>query len=155
MDLKKLMNANRVTIKELALFMGITQKRVRAVRNGCGINSLIEQDYQEAVAFLGKAKKDLPKPASCPGCSGSGVLTDDPQVLKCTSCGGIFTDPKQPICRTAAWKFVGLGQPMLANAGPDGSFYFDLDIVDGPDATQGTRVHGWADVKTRRVVQFG
>jgi len=95
-----------------------------------------------------------PKGPRCPGCSGSGVLTDDPQVLRCQSCGGIFTDPNFPIIGEAAIQFVAYHLPMLANAGPDGSFYFDLDILRPSDGGR-TRIHGWADKATKRVVQFG
>jgi hypothetical protein len=91
---------------------------------------------------------------TCPGCSGEGLLTDDPQVLKCTGCGGVFTDSRFPVTFEQAMKFVALGNPMLANAGPDGSFYFDLDValVGGKGHT---RRHGWADRATKRVVQWG
>lgn len=93
------------------------------------------------------------RPSTCPGCSGSGVLTDDPQVLKCTSCGGIFTDAEQPITPEQAIKFVAIHLPMLANAGTDGSFFFDLELIGG--RMDGRRVHGWADRRTKRVVQWG
>lgn len=91
---------------------------------------------------------------SCPGCSGAGVLTDDPQVLHCTRCGGIFTDPNFPIIGEQAIKFVAYHLPMLANAGVEGSFYFDLDIARPSDGGR-TRLHGWADRRTKRVVQYG
>ncbi len=92
-------------------------------------------------------------PSTCPGCSGSGVLSDDPQVLRCTGCGGVFTDTELPITAAQAIKFVAIHLPMVANAGPDGQFYFDLELSDGRMA--GRRVHGWADRKTKRVVQWG
>jgi hypothetical protein len=98
-----------------------------------------------------------PKPATCPGCSGRGVLSDDPQVFRlvfqCTSCGGVFTST-EPITAEQAMRFVALGSPMLANATEDGTFYFDLDValVDGSGHN---RRHGWADRKTKRVVQWG
>ncbi len=95
--------------------------------------------------------------AKCPGCSGEGVLTDDAQVLRCQSCGGVFTaDSAQPITMEQAMKFVVFQLPMSANAGPDGQFYFDLDIATewkGQAVTK--RIHGWADSKTRAIVQFG
>ena len=97
------------------------------------------------------------RPSTCPGCSGSGVLTDDPQVLRCQGCGGIFTDAETPITEAQALTFVALGQPMLANAGPDGSFYFDLDVYVEPRTMVGDyrRIHGWADRQSKRVVQYG
>ncbi len=91
---------------------------------------------------------------SCPGCSGVGVLTDDPSVLKCERCGGFFT--VDPITFEQAMQFVALGQPMLTNAGPDGQFYFDLFVnTSWRDKPALGRVHGWADARTKRVVQFG
>lgn len=89
----------------------------------------------------------------CPGCSGEGVLTDDPQVLKCTMCGGIFTKRSEPITVEQALKFVAIHQPMKAEADLPGSFYFDLELSDGRMA--GRRVHGFADRNTKRVVQWG
>lgn len=127
--------------------------------NGIRTDTMVLAKILVPVVVMAKRPKIgdavMTQPVTCPGCSGAGVLTDDPQVLKCESCGGIFTNPAEPIYRTAAWKFVALGQPMLANAGDDGQFYFDLNIIDGPDGFKATRVHGWADTKTRRVVQFG
>jgi hypothetical protein len=92
----------------------------------------------------------------CPGCSGSGILTDDPQVLRCTGCGGVFTGA-DPISFDQALKFVAFKLGMLDNAGPDGQVYFDLTIINasGPQEGKPTRVHGWADRKTKRVVQWG
>lgn len=103
----------------------------------------------------------LSGPGLCPGCCGDGILSDDPQVLVCRSCGGFYTaDPKQPITTAQAIKFVAIHLPMLANAGQDGQFYFDLDLVAADAHIRGNegkteRVHGWADRKTRRVVQWG
>lgn len=92
---------------------------------------------------------------TCPGCSGAGVLTDDPQVLRCERCGGVFTNPRfQGIIMEQAIRFVAVHQPMLANAGTDGAFYFDLFIVRPSDGGQ-QRMHGWADKATKRVVQWG
>lgn len=91
----------------------------------------------------------------CPACSGAGVLTDDPQVLRCERCGAIFT-AAEPIVFEQAARFVALGLPMLANAGGDGQFHFDLTLAtDWKGRPCVGRVHGWADTKTRRVVQFG
>lgn len=87
----------------------------------------------------------------CPGCSGEGVLSDDPQVLRCESCGGVFT--VETITLEQAMKFVGLHLTMLDKAGPDGQFYFDLLIYRARPTPD--RYHGWADVKTKRVVQLG
>lgn len=102
-----------------------------------------------------EALQAVVKPATCPGCSGHGTLSDDPQVFRCDSCGGVFTST-EPIVMEAAIKFVSLQLPMLANAGADGSFYFDLDIVTSwKNKREVARVHGWADRRTKRVVQFG
>lgn len=97
-----------------------------------------------------------PRPSTCPACSGGGELTDDPQVLKCLGCGGIFTDAELPITEAQAFRFVAIHQPMLANAGADGQFFFDLTVVTSwKDKPETCRVHGWADRKTKRVVQWG
>ena len=95
----------------------------------------------------------------CPGCSGPGVLTDDPQVLRCTKCDGVFTDPKQPITPEQAIKFVRIQLPMatMRTFGRRTAFYFDLDIVEsaGAGLNSVTRVHGWANRETKQVVQWG
>jgi len=88
----------------------------------------------------------------CHGCNGRGRMTDDPDVLRCDGCGGVFT--YYPITIEQAMKFVGLQQPMAANAGSDGSFYFDFLIRPKLLGTP-IRSHGWADTKTKRVVQYG
>ena len=91
--------------------------------------------------------------ALCPGCDGAGVPTDDPQVLRCERCGGIFTKQNQPITIDQALKFVWMFAPMQANAGPEGQFMFDLDIMDRLGKRR--RMHGWADRNTKRVTQWG
>lgn len=90
----------------------------------------------------------------CPGCDGQGVFTDDPQVLRCANCRGVFTSGV--ITQEQAIKFVRFQLPMLANAGADGAFFFDFMIGRDDDSVlPAQRVHGWADTKTKRVVQFG
>lgn len=89
----------------------------------------------------------------CPACNGDGILTDDPQVLKCRSCGGLFTD-RQSITAEQAMKFVAIHLPMQLNAGGDGQFFFSFEL-GGNGRLSGARVHGWADAKTKRVVQWG
>ena len=91
--------------------------------------------------------------SECPACCGQGILTDDPQVLKCLRCGGIFTPAGERITTIQATQFVAFQLGMLANAGPDGQFYFDFVLQNA--GMQPERVHGWADRKTRRVVQWG
>jgi hypothetical protein len=92
----------------------------------------------------------------CPGCNGDGILTDDPQVKRCRSCGGVFTDRRMPVTFEQAMKFVALHLDMLPTAGAEGQFYFDLDIcTNWKGQACVARIHGWADTKTRRVVQFG
>lgn len=106
--------------------------------------------------LLPAAAQAAVRPSTCPGCNGSGVLTDDPQVLRCDGCGGIFTDAETPITLVQALKFVLLNQPMQDRAGADGAFYFDLDLVEyGAKPANATRYHGWADRETKRVVQWG
>ncbi len=94
-----------------------------------------------------------PDPHRCPGCSGVGVLSDDPQVLRCASCGGMFTSG-EPISSMQAERVVRVFHDMLPNAYEDGQFYFDLDVYPN-DHDSPVRMHGWADVKTKRVVQWG
>lgn len=104
---------------------------------------------------MNTATCDASAAVSCPGCSGAGVATvEDAQVQRCQRCGGIFTDRRQPITREQAQAFVSLQQPMLANAGAAGSFFFDLDVIN-PNGWQPDRLHGWADRSSRRVVQWG
>ena len=91
--------------------------------------------------------------ALCPGCSGIGVLTDDPEVLKCSQCGGIFTN--RPIPEEAALAQVRFHLPMLAQVGMEGTFYFDLEITRQGDRRNARRIHGYADKRTKRVVQWG
>jgi len=93
---------------------------------------------------------------TCPGCSSEGVLSDDPQVYRCTGCRGVFALADAPITFDQALKFVALHLPMMANAGADGQFYFDLMLsTTWKGEAEVGRVHGWADTKTKRVVQFG
>lgn len=103
------------------------------------------------------AASGTPAAVACPGCSGAGILTDDPQVLKCTRCSGLFTaDWDMPLTFDQACRIVRLNQNMLPNAGADGSFYFDLAVeTEWKGKREVARVHGWADSKTKRVVQFG
>lgn len=102
--------------------------------------------YNECVHQWGAAQKAH----QCPGCSGTGIPTDVPQVLRCQGCGGVFT--REPIVAQRAERFVAFGKPMLAKAGPAGSFYFDFDLDTRPTIQ---RIHGWADQATKRVVQWG
>lgn len=156
--------------------MDFTDFRCKAIEQNLGTDAAVWADRNAAGWVLdrladpidaqGAAERLLPagilakmkaRAAGCPGCSGAGVMTDDPQVAKCERCGGFFTtDFNQPIAFEAALKFVALGQPMLANAGPDGQFYFDLAVATTwRGKPEVGRVHGWADAKTKRVVQFG
>ena len=96
----------------------------------------------------------------CPGCNGPSVLSDDPQVMRCEACGGVFTPYSGnmalagPIHVDQAMPFVNFRAPMLANAGPAGSFYFDFMVIGDTNAPA-RRAHGWADKATKRVVQWG
>lgn len=85
---------------------------------------------------------------TCPGCSDNGVLTDDPSVLRCQSCGGVFTTER--ITEAQGFKFVSFNRPMLHDS--NDMFYFDF-VVDNGDTVD--RMHGWADKATKRVVQWG
>lgn len=96
--------------------------------------------------------------SSCPGCSGVGVETNDPSILRCGSCRGFFTPKGAVISQRQMTAVIDTSQVMLAEAGEAGQFYFDLVV----NREQGygcdpvvRRLHGWADVATRRVVQWG
>lgn len=53
-DLKALMSANHVTIRALGAHMDVTHARIRAIRNGEALVSLlVRQDYRQAIAELG------------------------------------------------------------------------------------------------------
>lgn len=90
----------------------------------------------------------------CPGCSGQGQATDTRAVLRCEGCGGVFTQGAEAVIPERLIAFVKWHLPMLANAGPEGQFYFDFVVV-APSTNSKTRMHGWADRATRRVVQWG
>jgi hypothetical protein len=166
-NLSHLMRVHHITIRALARFMDITLTRVRAVRNGALVSQASATDFNEAVFAIVRARHygaatharrgDEPAPAACPGCSGAGILTDDPQVLQCERCGGVFTLRTEPITLPQATAVVRLHLPMQAEAGAEGAYYFDLTIVRGPGPLAGTveRVHGWADRTSKRVVQYG
>jgi hypothetical protein len=79
-------------------------------------------------------------------------MTDDPSVLRCQSCGGVFT--VAPVTMEQVLKFVSVHLPMVL--GEYDPFYFDFVVSShDPGRMAGTRMHGWADRKTKRVVQWG
>lgn len=132
--------------------------RLVRVAEGHGYGGVAVDDVEVVPTTPQADTRCAVRPSTCPGCNGAGVLTDDPQVLRCESCGGIFTDGELPITWMQAIQFVKINQPMLANAGDEGQFYFDLDVTnDRPTigAAGHRRLHGWADRATRRVVQWG
>jgi hypothetical protein len=141
------------------------------IANYAAYLALVHRAQRAGEAVMGGSDMDFPEEATndpeviklaqqivgpkCPGCSGPGVLSDDPQVMRCEMCGGVFTTD-QPISEQQVRQFVAFGQAMLQNAGPDGSFYFDFMVVPSfREPGLATRVHGWADKATKRVVQWG
>lgn len=56
-NLKRLMSQSRVTIRDLARYMGVSYTRVRAVRNGTLVSTLVRLDYIEAVSQLGALRR--------------------------------------------------------------------------------------------------
>jgi hypothetical protein len=92
---------------------------------------------------------------SCPACSGHGKpMAVGSAFLVCQSCDGLFTI--RPVRRVVAQAFVKLDDPMQANAGACASRYFDFDLKNSTDnPSQVTRVHGWFDPNSKRVVQWG
>lgn len=147
------MNANQAARQESEAELGIGIL-VRALDPKQTPNDLVARMADMAVVHLVAAARIAAGHVLCPGCSGLGLLSDDPQVLKCQGCGGFFTDSRFPIVMEQAIPFVKVHLPMLANAGVDGSFMFDLDITRPSDGGR-QRMHGWADRKTGRVVQWG
>lgn len=146
--------AARVVLSLPALQQAAVVGQVRDQRDqvkGLGLSSPWHEGFLDVIIDHQERQTVL-----CPGCSGAGILTDDPQVLKCQGCGGFFTGA-DPITFDQALKFVRLNGGMLRNAGPDGSFYFDLTVLDVilADGKTANRLHGWADTKTKQVVQWG
>jgi hypothetical protein len=93
----------------------------------------------------------------CSACSGG--LKQQAEILRgtgygsnllvCVRCGGLHGT----MYRGEAAHLVGLGRPMLAEAtSPDALRYFDLTVLGSAGVS---RVHGWYDVRERRVVQYG
>jgi hypothetical protein len=118
-------------------------------------NDLVARMADMAVVHLVAAARIAAGHQLCPGCSGLGLMSDDPSVLQCQGCGGVFT--AEGITPEQAIKFVAIHLPMVLGGeprfSPISTFYFDLELSDGRLA--GRRVHGWADRKTKRVVQWG
>lgn len=143
------------------------------------IDGLTHQELVDAVGEGSRVDIEIPEhlldddvPA-CPCCSAAGKATDeDAQVLRCTACSGIFTDPRQPITPAQALKFVALGSRMstMRSHSRRTAFYFDLDIVKAEDIggeleenpmgqirelNAVSRLHGWAMRDTKLVAQWG
>lgn len=87
----------------------------------------------------------------CPACNGSGVLTDNPSVLRCERCGGIYSQRNEPITLEEVRKYVNYTQ-MRPEPLKD-QFYFDFYIVFPSGEID--RMHGWACSETKQVVQWG
>jgi hypothetical protein len=148
------MNANQAARQQAEAELGIGIL-VRAIDPNQTPNDLVARMAEMAVVHLVAAARIAAGHQVCPGCSGLGLLSDDPQVLRCQGCGGVFTNPAEPITEQQAFQVVAIHLPMLANAGPDGSFMFDLNVVTDWKGPRVARLHGWADRKTKRVVQWG
>lgn len=89
--------------------------------------------------------------ALCPACSGPGAQTDDARVRRCTECGGVFT--VETIDRASAWRLVKFSSMLWYEVPSDQLFSFDLSIEIPGRGVE--RVHGVADRKSKRVVQYG
>lgn len=76
---------------------------------------------------------------ACVACSGKLTVLHE-SILTCDRCGGVHGDD-------AMTAIVKLSEPMLAEC--QDPRYFDMTRVDG------SRVHGWFDVTSGRVVQYG
>ncbi len=138
---------------EADLGIGILKQAVDPFRCPADLSARMAE---MAIHHLVAAKRVSEGHQLCPGCSNLGRLTDDPQVLRCEGCGGVFSHRHFPLVMAQALKFVALHQDMKQEAGIMGTFYFDLDILTEWNGRRAVgRVHGWADVETKRVVQFG
>lgn len=87
----------------------------------------------------------VPVYKACVACSGKLTVLKE-SILTCDRCGGVHGDE-------AMTAIVKLSEPMIAESGTWGPRrrprYFDMTRADG------SRVHGWFDVTSGRVVQFG
>lgn len=88
----------------------------------------------------------------CSACSGSlKPATNVPGISglsQCRRCGGLHGS----IYAGVATSLIGYGLPMQAESGPDGARYFDLSILGSAGVS---RMHGWYDPRTHRIVQEG
>jgi hypothetical protein len=89
----------------------------------------------------------VPAAVQCPACSSEGRVEAgrDVRVLTCIGCGGIFT--RGMIEDALALSLVRMNDPMLPNAST--VRYFDFSLVGR------RRFHGWFDVVTKQVIQWG
>lgn len=87
----------------------------------------------------------------CPACNGNGVLTDNPSVLRCEECGGLFSQVSEPITLDEVRRYVDYTR--MCQDAMEGQFYFDFFVLLPNDVVE--RIHGWACSKTKRVVQWG
>jgi len=148
------MNANQAARQQSEAELGIGIL-VRALDPNQTPNDLVARMADMAVVHLVAAARIAAGHQLCPGCSGLGLLSDDPDVLRCQGCGGVYTT--DPITPEQAIKFVAIHLPMVSGAEPRfgviETFYFDLELSDGRLA--GRRIHGWADKRSKRVTQWG
>jgi hypothetical protein len=93
------------------------------------------------------AAATVPAAVQCPACSSEGRIVpgQDVRVLTCKGCGGLFT--RGLIEDELALSLVRLNDPMLPNAST--VRYFDFSLVGR------RRFHGWFDVNTKQVIQWG
>ena len=77
----------------------------------------------------------------CVACSGHLTGIAD-RVATCDKCGGVHGHEAVLVA------VVNVDKPMLEDADPRGTRYFDVTIDE-------TRIHGWFDVLSMRVVQYG
>lgn len=102
-----------------------------------------------ANAMTAVLKASPTKDVRC-GCCGETFQTfaGTYHVATCPKCGGL--DIVMPLGDDVQ-EHVKVDSPMLANAGPRGARYFHFTTEDGG----GRYGHGWYDVATLRVVQWG
>ena len=77
----------------------------------------------------------------CVACSGE-LKGLAPGVAICDNCGGVHGH------ETVLAAIVDVESPMLDSDNFDGARYFDVTV-------DSQRIHGWFDVLTKRVMQYG
>jgi len=84
----------------------------------------------------------------CPACNSSKVSSVAVQVHECRRCDAVFGS----CYRGDLYQYVVPVFDTVPDVPPEETRYFDFKVL-GSDGV--SRVHGWLNRSTRRVVQFG